>query len=803
MVPAGARWRRRLALWVGACCLVVNALAANTQTTPATPTTPSGPKVALDASHLAEPVVPLVSYLETLEDPSLVLTLDEVQSAAGASRFQAPPTHDVSLDYGLTDSAYWMRLPLRNTSDQPVERLLEIGWANLGDVRFYQPDAQGAYQASLTGSGPPFASRPYRNRYFVFPITLPAHSEQLYFLRFQSTAPLIVPARLWEPQAFHAHERDDYLAQAWYFGIATAMILFNFLLFLGLRDAIYLQYVAFVSLGALTLATENGLTKEFLWNESPFWSNIAPGVGYTLSFGAMLIFTRTMLNTRTLMPRFDRVLQLLVGVLLLLPLAMLVDYHALIKPTTFLYIITCLLVMGTGIYALYLRQRSAVFFVAAFTLLMFGGLLVGIRNLGLLPTNVFTINGMQIGSALEMLLLAFALADRFNIVRRDKAQAQRDALAAERRLVDGLRASERQLEDRVAQRTGELRDSVSTLANTLNDLRATQAQLIQSEKMASLGQLVANVAHEINSPIGAVKSSGTSIALALDGVLDQLPALFQKLDAETRQRFMALIRHAKAPTDVLSTREERAITREVVQQLEDAGIADARRRAGMLVQLHLHTVDADTLLLLRHPESDLILASARGVAEMINSTDNINRAVERVSKIVFALKSFSRVDSTGEMVETDLKEGIETILTIYQSQIKQGSELVTQFDAVPTLRCLPDELNQVWINLIHNALQAMNHRGTLTIGLRRQDGEAVVSVGDTGCGIPEAIRSKIFDAFFTTKATGEGSGLGLDIVKKIIDKHRGRIEVQSTVDVGTTFLVYLPLNGPTAPVEYA
>jgi signal transduction histidine kinase len=111
------------------------------------------------------------------------------------------------------------------------------------------------------------------------------------------------------------------------------------------------------------------------------------------------------------------------------------------------------------------------------------------------------------------------------------------------------------------------------------------------------------------------------------------------------------------------------------------------------------------------------------------------------------------------------------------------------------VRCLPDELNQVWTNLVHNALQAMDHKGTLTVGLSREGGEAVVSIGDTGCGIPEEIRSRIFDAFFTTKAAGEGTGLGLDIVRKIVEKHQGRIEVDSEVGRGTTFTVRLPIAG--------
>jgi len=142
-----------------------------------------------------------------------------------------------------------------------------------------------------------------------------------------------------------------------------------------------------------------------------------------------------------------------------------------------------------------------------------------------------------------------------------------------------------------------------------------------------------------------------------------------------------------------------------------------------------------------------------------------------------------------------LREGVETVLTIYQNQIKQGVELVRQYEELPAVHCLPDEINQVWTNLIHNALQAMDRKGTLTVSLRQEGGNALVTIGDTGCGIPEDVREKIFDAFFTTKPAGEGTGLGLDIVRKIVDKHGGRISVDSEVGQGSRFTVSLPIAG--------
>ena len=332
-------------------------------------------------------------------------------------------------------------------------------------------------------------------------------------------------------------------------------------------------------------------------------------------------------------------------------------------------------------------------------------------------------------------------------------------------------------------------------AQALAERNQAEAQLVHSEKMASLGQLIAGVAHEINTPIGAIKSSGRNISEAIGSSLLALPRLLDELDEQHRHLFAGLIERASAPRAPLSTREERALVRDATASLEALGIDHPRHRAGLLVQLQAHEDLEAVLPLLRHPAIDRVLETAHGVATITTNADNINTAVDRVAKIIFALKSFSRFGGVQVWTESDLAEGMETVLTIYQNQIKHGTELVRLYEELPLVRCLPDELNQVWTNLVHNALQAMDHKGTLTVGLRRDADDVLVSVADTGCGIPEEIRERIFDAFFTTKPAGEGTGLGLDIVRKIIEKHQGRIEVDSEVGRGTTFTVRLPIAG--------
>ncbi len=322
----------------------------------------------------------------------------------------------------------------------------------------------------------------------------------------------------------------------------------------------------------------------------------------------------------------------------------------------------------------------------------------------------------------------------------------------------------------------------------------SQSQLIQSEKMASLGQLVANVAHEVNTPIGAIKSSGASIADALGHALEKLPQVLLQLDQATQTLFLELIQSARSAKAGLSSREDRAARRAIAQQLEQAGVKEAQHHAAILVQIDAQLEVEHFLPLLHHARVDAVLDCAAEVTSIVRSAGNINTAVESVSKIIFALKVFSRVNLEGEMVEARLSDGLDTVLTIYNNQIKRGIELVRQYDAVPPLRCWPDELNQVWTNLVHNALQAMNYQGTLTVALQREGSYAVVTVSDTGCGIPQANMARIFDPFFTTKPLGEGSGLGLDIAKKIVEKHRGRIAVHSKWGVGSTFTVHLPLQ---------
>jgi len=331
------------------------------------------------------------------------------------------------------------------------------------------------------------------------------------------------------------------------------------------------------------------------------------------------------------------------------------------------------------------------------------------------------------------------------------------------------------------------------LSDTLQQLEATQAELIQAEKMAALGQLVAGVAHEVNTPLGAIRSSAGNVSKFLNQTLEQLPALFQSLSPEEVQDFSALLQRSLEQEANLSTKEERKLKRALRSQLQELGIADPDTVADRLVMMGVYDGIDSFVPLLQKPDSLQVLEMAYKLSELKRGLATINTATDRASKVVFALKTYAHYEQSGEKTTASITEGIETILTLYQNQLKQGVQVLRNYAEIPPILCYPDELNQVWTNLVHNALQAMDYRGTLTIDLAQQDGQAKISVTDSGKGIPEEIKSKIFDPFFTTKPPGEGSGLGLDIVKKIVQKHQGKIEVES-IPGQTTFHVFLPMS---------
>ena len=337
-----------------------------------------------------------------------------------------------------------------------------------------------------------------------------------------------------------------------------------------------------------------------------------------------------------------------------------------------------------------------------------------------------------------------------------------------------------------------LQEKNQDLATAIHQLQTAQEHLIQSEKMAALGQLIAGIAHEINTPLGIIGSSIDNIAIFWDDNLEKMPQFFQQLSGESQSYFLSLLYRATHQQTLFTSKEKRKFKQQLIGELMAEGVAEADEIADTLVDMEIYDNIESFLPLFKLPDWELILNTAYQFSSFKRSISLIQRATAKSGKVVFALKSYAHFDSKEQKVQANLNEGIETVLTLYQNQLKKGIEVVKIFGDLPKIVCYPDDLNQVWTNLIHNALQAMDYKGVLTIETQQQEGNIVMKFTDNGTGIPPEIIPKIFQPFFTTKSAGEGSGLGLDIVIKIVEKHEGKVAVES-VPGNTTFTVSLPI----------
>ena len=291
----------------------------------------------------------------------------------------------------------------------------------------------------------------------------------------------------------------------------------------------------------------------------------------------------------------------------------------------------------------------------------------------------------------------------------------------------------------------ELKRSHDELSQALTELKRTQAQMLQSEKMASIGQLAAGVAHEINNPIGFINSNFETLA----GYQEEVNCLIEYCRTLTRDLMKAISKEklSSAVTDLV----------EQIISLEG--------------EIDIDYIQKDIL--------DIIKECREGI--------------KRIKNIVIDLKEFARPGEDG-LVGTAINKGIESTLNVVWNELKYKAKITKDYGDLPMLKAYAGQLNQVFMNILVNAAHAIEEQGEINILTRANadKGYVEIRITDNGVGIPKENLSKIFDPFFTTKDVGQGTGLGLNVSYNIVKKHNGTIEVQSTPGVGTTFIIKIP-----------
>lgn len=405
----------------------------------------------------------LTPYISVLVDADGTIRTEDLLDRRIQDRFSPADSSKSDLRFSYTNAVVWLRLDVGGSNSGAIERILEVNYAPLAAVDLYGEIDGELVRLAQAGTTRPFHVRDVAHRNPAFLLRVPTMAGARYYVRLTSTSSLIVPARLWSPRAFDRHARLDYAVHAAYLGMAATILAFNLLISIRLREQVYLWYAATVGLFALAIWTQLGLAQQFFWPAASRWPDLMNYLLFSLSLAAMSQFLRLILNTRASAPRSDAAL-LSAGVILLC--------SAIILPTTLpgtarLGVITF---MGFALLALVViglraagGSRTAWIVLAAYIALIMGGIITALRGLGLVPTNLLTMHGLQVGSALEMMLLAFALAERFICLRDESMKAQsalvksRSAtLAAQVELIDVLRRSERELEAKVRERTDEL-----------------------------------------------------------------------------------------------------------------------------------------------------------------------------------------------------------------------------------------------------------------------------------------------------------------------------------------------------------
>lgn len=553
------------------------------------------------------------------------------------------------------------------------------------------------------------------------------------FVAIRSNEPITVEIAVSSYTTFHFMYNQKMLIINAYLGIMFALFLYNFILFFLIRDKIYFIYSIYILFIALAQASLMGYSYYYFLNLNPNLYELSI-IGFSSISGvAGITFMRKFLKTKEFTPLLDKFLAFNIGFYII---AFLVRLSGNIKLSygltdvsglmvIVLFVLTATIIAKKG-------YRPANYFIIGWFFFFIGLFVFILQSNGVIKLNMIANFPMLVGTAMEAILLSLALADKINILKKEKEDEQAERLRILKENESLILEQNEILESKVKVRTEELEE-------TLRNLQNTQTQLVNQEKMASLGQLTAGIAHEINNPINFVSSNISPLKRDIKDLMEIV--------------------------DVYREKGEEQFNQDTKKELKD---------------------------LEEELELDYILTE---IDQLLKGMDD---GAKRTVEIVKGLRLFSRVDEQ-DVKKVDIHDGINSTLVLLNSSMSGRIKIEKDFAEIPMVECLAGKINQVFMNIITNSIHALtdhladNPNPLITIKTS-QIGEFIkIEIGDNGPGMPDSVKDRIFEPFFTTKAVGKGTGLGLSIVYTIIENHKGTLEVDTSEGKGTNFIITLPI----------
>lgn len=677
-------------------------------------------------------------YFEILEDPGNQLSYEDVLQSKNFTI-----SEEETPNFGVSSSAFWIRFDVKNITSES-KLYLELAYPMIQNCELYQVGRHPALIQKLDGNDS-FYKRIVKHHDPVFTLNIPPGTSATYYLKVKEDGQILLPLALKNEAGLFESTLQGEIIMGGYMGILLVMALYNLFVFASIRERSYLYYVLYILCIGLAQITITGYSFKLLWPSHPYFNKIAITIFSAFAGLFGILFFRNFLPVKEKVPKLNRLFNI---VILAYILAVIFELSG---HTIYSYQLTNIAGVSVVIIAIIASTkltansyRPATFYLAAWIMFFIGLVLFVLRNLNILPYNNFTNYTMQLGTAIEVVMLSFALADKINILKKEREVSQQMALESALEKEKIIREQNVVLEQKVDARTFELKEANGELTSALNMLKNAQSQLIQSEKMASLGQLTAGIAHEINNPINFVSSNIKPLKRDITDLMDILS------EYEGIDKTQSLDALAEKLDKITSLKED---------------------------------LDIDYV----KSELDMLL---KGMEE----------GASRTVEIVKGLKVFSRLDEA-DLNLININEGLESTLVILNYQLGSHIEVIKEMGQLPNVECYGGKLNQAFMNILSNSIYAIqenpaeNPKPTIWVKtFMKDDAHVCISIRDNGPGISAEVKERMFEPFFTTKDVGVGTGLGLSIVFQIIQVHNGTIDILSEPGKGTDFVITLPIS---------